>query len=128
MSMSQAMVEAREVTLLDIVDRAIDHGGILAGDITIAVADVDLIYLELRVLLASVERAEELGAGRQTAGGKVRRWNEEHVRLARDGRGSQCEPRAAGRPDGGVAGRPSAASVPRQAARGRAIRRKRHDE
>jgi hypothetical protein len=31
-------VEARDVTLLDLVDRAVDHGVILAGDITIAVA------------------------------------------------------------------------------------------
>ena len=62
--MSQAMADARDVTLLDLVDRAIDHGVILAGDITISVADVDLIYLGLRVLLASVERVEELGAER----------------------------------------------------------------
>jgi hypothetical protein len=59
MSTSQALMEAGEVTLLDLVDRAIDHGVILAGDITIAVADVDLIYLGLRVLLASVERVQE---------------------------------------------------------------------
>ena len=62
--MSEALVEARDVTLLHLVDRAIDHGVILAGDITIAVADIDLISLELRVLLASVERVEELGAER----------------------------------------------------------------
>ena len=62
--MSEAMAEVRDVTLLDLVDRAVDHGVILAGDITISVADVDLIYLGLRVLLASVERAAELGAER----------------------------------------------------------------
>jgi hypothetical protein len=60
MSMSQARAQAREVALLDLVDRAIDHGVILAGDIMISVADIDLIYLGLRVLLASVERVEEL--------------------------------------------------------------------
>jgi hypothetical protein len=43
MSRSQALVQAREVTLLDLVDRAIDYWGILTGDITIAVADVALI-------------------------------------------------------------------------------------
>jgi len=59
--MSKALVEARDVTLLDLVDRAVDHGVILAGDITISVADIDLIYLGLRVLLASVERVAELG-------------------------------------------------------------------
>ena len=65
MSMSQALVEAREVTLLDLVDRAVDHGVILAGDITIAVADIDLIYVGLQVLLASVERVEQLRLERE---------------------------------------------------------------
>ena len=68
--MSKAMVEAKDVTLLDLVDRVIDHGVILEGDITISVADIDLIYLGLKVLLASVERAAELGAGREMAVGR----------------------------------------------------------
>src|SRR5205807_2215627 len=64
-AMSKALVEARDVTLLDLVDRAVDHGVILAGDITISVADIDLIYLGLQVLLASVERVEELRTERE---------------------------------------------------------------
>ena len=73
MNMSQALVEAREVTLLDLVDRAVDHGVILAGDITIAVADIDLIYVALQVLLASVERVEQLRLERErTVGREVR--------------------------------------------------------
>jgi hypothetical protein len=67
MSRRQALAEAQEVTLLDLVDRAVDHGVILAGDITIAVADIDLIYLGLEVLLASVERVEKLRAERERA-------------------------------------------------------------
>ena len=70
MSMSQALVEAREVTLLDLVDRAVDHGVILAGDITISVADIDLIYVGLQVLLASVERVQELSVEREKAVGR----------------------------------------------------------
>ena len=58
MSVSTARVQ--EVTLLDLLDRVIDRGVILAGDVTISVADVDLIYLGLRVLLAPVERMPEL--------------------------------------------------------------------
>ena len=69
MSMSPAPVEAREeaqeVTLLGLVDRAIDHGAILAGDITIAVANIDLIYVGLEVLIASIERMETLRAERE---------------------------------------------------------------
>jgi len=58
--MSDAALRAQEATLLDLLDRVIDHGVVLAGDITISVADVDLIYLGLRVLLAPVERLPEL--------------------------------------------------------------------
>jgi len=58
--MNASAAQAREVTLIDLLDRVIDNGVILAGDITISVADVDLIYLGLRVLLAPVERLPEL--------------------------------------------------------------------
>jgi hypothetical protein len=60
--MNDAATRAREVTLLDLVDRAIDHGVILAGDVTLSVADVDLIFVGLRVLVAPVERLPELVA------------------------------------------------------------------
>ena len=61
--MNDSAAQAREVTLLDLLDRVIDNGVILAGDVTISVADVDLIYLGLRVLLAPVERLPELVNG-----------------------------------------------------------------
>ena len=48
------------VTLLDLVDRVLNKGVILWGDVTISVADVDLIYLGLKVLLTSVETAQEM--------------------------------------------------------------------
>jgi gas vesicle structural protein len=59
--MNNSVAEARDVTLLELLDRVIDHGVILSGDVTISVADVDLIYLGLRVMLTSIERAEKLG-------------------------------------------------------------------
>jgi hypothetical protein len=55
-----ATLRVREVTLLDLLDRLVDHGVILSGDVTISVADVDLLYLGLRVLLAPIERLPEL--------------------------------------------------------------------
>ena len=61
--MSDAVISVQEATLLDLVDRVLDHGVVLAGDITISVADVDLLYVGLRVLLAPIERLPEL-AGR----------------------------------------------------------------
>ncbi|HLI52186.1 MAG TPA: gas vesicle protein [Thermomicrobiaceae bacterium] len=61
-------VEVRDVTLADLLDRVFDQGVVLAGDITISVADVDLISLRLAVLLASVERVAELGMQAATSG------------------------------------------------------------
>ena len=59
--------EAREVTLLELLDRIIDCGVVLTGNLTIAVADVDLITLGLNIVLASVERMEQLRADADAA-------------------------------------------------------------
>ncbi len=75
--MSESPLRAQEVTLLDLLDRVIDNGVILAGDVTLSVADVELVYLGLRVLLSPVERLPELvararaeaGAPNEVAGG-----------------------------------------------------------
>ena len=58
MSEPERLALAREVTLVELVDRVLDKGVVLSGDITIAVADVDLIYVGLRALLASVDTVE----------------------------------------------------------------------
>jgi hypothetical protein len=52
----------REVALVDLVDRLLGGGVVIAGDITLAVADVDLVYVGLRALISSVATAEEQGA------------------------------------------------------------------
>jgi gas vesicle structural protein len=49
-----------EVTLLELVDRVLNKGVVLSGDVTLSVADVDLVYVGLRVLLASVGTLEQL--------------------------------------------------------------------
>jgi len=49
-----------QITLIEIVDRVLNKGVVVAGDITLAVADVDLVYVGLRVLLASVGTLEQL--------------------------------------------------------------------
>lgn len=50
----------RDISLLELLDRILDKGVIISGDITISVADVDLIFLGLKVMLSSVETAERL--------------------------------------------------------------------
>jgi gas vesicle structural protein len=58
--MSQSVANEKQVTLLDLLDRAIYKGVVLNGDITISVANVDLVYLGLKLLLTSVDRIEEM--------------------------------------------------------------------
>jgi gas vesicle structural protein len=58
--MNDAVLKEKRVTLLDLLDRILDKGIILRGDITISVADVDLIYVGLRALLSSVDTVDRL--------------------------------------------------------------------
>ena len=64
------LVSQREVALVDIVDRVLNAGVVIGGDITLSLADIDLVYMNLRLLVASVptirgEFAEELDCGRR---------------------------------------------------------------
>jgi len=52
------------VTLVDVLDKVLEKGAIINGDMVIRVADVDLVFLGLRLILTSVSRAEELSGGR----------------------------------------------------------------
>lgn len=58
--MAEQVAREKEIVLLDLVDRILNKGVILWGDVTISVANVDLVYLGLKVLLCSVEKAEEM--------------------------------------------------------------------
>ncbi len=50
------------VTLVELVDRVLNKGVVVSGDITLAVADVDLVYVGLRLLLASAATIEREAA------------------------------------------------------------------
>ena len=58
--MNNLTTKSKDVTLLEILDRDLDKGVVVSGDIVISVADVDLIYVGLKVLLSSVETMEKL--------------------------------------------------------------------
>ena len=47
--------------LADILERVLDKGIVIAGDIQINLLDIELITIKLRLLIASVERAQEMG-------------------------------------------------------------------
>jgi gas vesicle structural protein len=62
-------LHGRDVSLLDLVDRLLDGGVVIHGDITLAVADVDLLYVGLRALVSSVETIErDLGVSLSARG------------------------------------------------------------
>ncbi len=58
--MDNAILKSKDVTLLEVLDRVLDKGAVVAGDIVISVADVDLIYIGVKVLISSVETMERL--------------------------------------------------------------------
>ena len=60
----------REVALVDIVDRLLAGGVVIGGDITLSIADVDLVYVGLRALITSVATAEEMGMSLPPARGR----------------------------------------------------------
>lgn len=53
-------VDEVELSLLETLDHVLNRGLVIAGEITISVADIDLIFLGLNVLLSSVETANEV--------------------------------------------------------------------
>ena len=52
--------EDEELSLLETLDHVLDRGLVIAGEVRIAVADVDLVFLGLNVLLGSVETVERV--------------------------------------------------------------------
>jgi hypothetical protein len=48
----------RQVTLLDLLDRMLERGVVVRGQLVLAVADIDLVKLDLRVLLGAVDTLE----------------------------------------------------------------------
>ena len=58
----QRMMHATEATnLADILERILDKGIVIAGDIKIQLADIDLLNIKIRLLIASVDKAMEMG-------------------------------------------------------------------
>lgn len=53
-------LEEADLSLLETLDHVLNKGLVIAGEITISVADVDLIFLGLNVLVSSVEKANEV--------------------------------------------------------------------
>lgn len=65
---SASLSENREVSLCEALDRILTKGAVLYGEVMLAVADVDLVYLGLQVILSSVETARGFQPGLATIG------------------------------------------------------------
>ena len=62
---------SEQVSLCEALDRVLNKGVVVVGEITISVADIDLIYLGLQVVLTSIETARNLGTMTTLAGGRA---------------------------------------------------------
>jgi hypothetical protein len=49
-------IDEVEVSLLDVIDHVLNQGIVISGELTLGVADVDLIYVRLLALICSVDR------------------------------------------------------------------------
>jgi hypothetical protein len=54
--------ERERCSLCEALDRILNKGAVVAGEVTISVAGIDLIYLGLQLMLTSVETARQLGS------------------------------------------------------------------
>lgn len=54
MSQNESLAN-KEIALIDLLDTILDKGVAIKGDLVISIAGIDLVYLDLRILLASVE-------------------------------------------------------------------------
>ncbi len=61
MSMGNIQHSTQTTSLADILERVLDKGLVIAGDIKISLADVELLNIKIRLLVASVDKAREMG-------------------------------------------------------------------
>jgi hypothetical protein len=58
---AQIVHPTHATNLAEILERVLDKGIVIAGDITISIADVELLKIKIRLLVASVDKAKEIG-------------------------------------------------------------------
>ena len=48
-------------TLVDLLDRVLDKGLVVAGDVSVSLANVELLTIRIRLLVCSIDKAEQIG-------------------------------------------------------------------
>jgi len=52
---------SHSATLVDVLDRVLDKGLVVAGDIKVSLAEVELLTIRIRLLICSIDKAEQIG-------------------------------------------------------------------
>jgi len=53
--------QGSQSSVVDILEKVLDKGVVIAGDVRIFIADVELITIKIRLLIASIDKAREIG-------------------------------------------------------------------
>ncbi|MBA3656210.1 MAG: gas vesicle protein [Gemmatimonadaceae bacterium] len=59
--MADLVSPTRSHGLVDVLDRVLDKGLVIVGDIKINLANVELLTIQIRLLVCSIDKAEEIG-------------------------------------------------------------------
>ncbi len=68
-------------TLADLLERILDKGIVIAGDIKISIGEVELLQIKIRLIIASVDKAQEIGID----------WWKEDIALSSSARSKKLE-------------------------------------
>jgi hypothetical protein len=58
---TESIGHSRSSGLVDVLDRVLDKGLVIAGDIKISIAEVELLTIRIRLMVCSIDKAEQIG-------------------------------------------------------------------
>jgi hypothetical protein len=84
--MPAEILPPRSTGLVDVLDRVLDKGLLIAGDIRIALAEVELLTIRIRLIVCSIDKAEQIGLDwwkydQHLAPGSIARAETERLRV-----------------------------------------------
>lgn len=81
MAADERVVDAEELVLSDLLNRVLDRGVVIAGEITISVANIDLVRVGLNVYIAAIETELQKSAERDRSRRSL--FSDAHISLLR---------------------------------------------
>ncbi|MDE3112859.1 MAG: gas vesicle protein [Chloroflexota bacterium] len=61
MAVDRRTFQQPATSIIDILDRVLDKGLVIAGDISVSLANVELLTIRIRLLVCSIDKAEQIG-------------------------------------------------------------------